>query len=443
MSVIVWPPDNGYWPSLTGQAVTRYYSYGELIATYANPANIVPDVEWMEKSSSAGSRPELQHVSWTESSGREVRLFTGGNASRRNQSLFELTANLDYETQLDQRVGDWSVLYWGTAFTSFMSAESPPVGVPPQNICLGGEGSLDDDAELWTLKSDGCTGVITPRVLSAASSPGLSASSQPPSFTGPNPWASKYKLVTTCVSPYPTNTHRLTIGVGEEVNMGLSPQIQPPGDTNLTWMTTAGSLLTWWGNTNRLTAPSNATTLSVTLAYYGKRDEIKYTTSFTVVEPSGIKATLHGQPDQFAIGSVGAGMRMDVVLQPTSVSFYRVQIIEPTAGPTNRTGYFTNTVPPYHDQQHGGGIWHPVAYTNLVVDGVFDHAASGGWAIGQAGSYTWPISPLWGVGAGTASNPLSGWTPQVHTLDADGTMTVNKLGHHVTRQTSELRGTAQ
>ena len=134
---------------------------------------------------------------------------------------------------------------------------------------------------------------------------------------------------------------------------------------------------------------------------------------------------------------------MDVVLQPTNVSFYRVQIIEPVANATNRTGCFTNTVPPNHDSTHGAGKWHSVVCNNLISDLDFDHAACFGGPVGQAGSYTWPISPLWQVVGDTTSNALSGWTDQVHTLDSDGTTTVEKLGHHVTRHTSETRGTAQ
>jgi hypothetical protein len=165
---------------------------------------------------------------------------------------------------------------------------------------------------------------------------------------------------------------------------------------------------------------------------------------FTVIEPSGISATLRGPPDYFyPLPAVGAGMYMNVVLQPTSVSFYRVQIIEPVASATNTTGYFVDNPPPNHDLQHGAGTWHPVAINNLVTDGVFDHAASSGSPIGEEGAYTWPISPLWQVVGNTTSNALNGWTDQVHTLDADGTVTVQKLGHHVRRSPNQPCGTAQ
>jgi len=37
----------------------------------------------------------------------------------------------------------------------------------------------------------------------------------------------------------------------------------------------------------------------------------------------------------------------------------------------------------------------------------------------------------------------NGWTAQVHTLSPDGTMRIDKLGHHVIRGPNQERGTAQ
>src|ERR1035441_158926 len=59
LTVTVWPPDNGYLPSLTAQGVTTEYSYGLPPVTYTLPENVVPNVEWMEQSTSAGNRPDL------------------------------------------------------------------------------------------------------------------------------------------------------------------------------------------------------------------------------------------------------------------------------------------------------------------------------------------------------------------------------------------------
>ena len=138
-------------------------------------------------------------------------------------------------------------------------------------------------------------------------------------------------------------------------------------------------------------------------------------------------------------------MRMDVVLQPISVSFYRLQIMEPGASATGRQGYFINNPPPDHGDLQGANQWHQVVCNpvNLVVDGVFDHAESYGWPIGQWGSYTWSIHPVWRISGDTRTNSLSGWTDQVHTLYTDGTVKVEKLGHTVTRHTYEPTGIAQ
>jgi hypothetical protein len=116
---------------------------------------------------------------------------------------------------------------------------------------------------------------------------------------------------------------------------------------------------------------------------------------------------------------------------------------EPSEATTGITGYFTNVnLSTISHATNGADVWHPVNGDNLVVDNVFDHASSYGWPIGQAGTYTWPIHPIWAVDTNGTAKPLSGWTDQIMTLSADGTMRVDKLGHYVTRQINEYSGTA-
>src|SRR5262249_38086234 len=156
---------------------------------------------------------------------------------------------------------------------------------------------------------------------------------------------------------------------------------------------------------------------------------------FEVKEPVDVKATVRGL-DGFAPSQQGAGMYLDVVLQPTTVSFSRVQILEPYEPTINISGYFLNTNHPAinHDGDHGSGEWHPVNCKNLVVHNVFDHAWSqdwprdnGSWSPG--GTYTWPIHPIWAIDGAGKTNPLNGWTSQEHILNGDGTMTIKKLHH--------------
>jgi hypothetical protein len=197
--IAVWPPDSGYLPSLDAQTWSGTYSNGVLINSLNWTAG-PPAVEWVEDSASSGSWPDYYGVSWSESSSREVRLFTGGDASRQRQGLFGLSASLNRETELDQRVYDWDVLHWSQAFTPFLANASAPVAVPSEQITLAGLGCLGADSQLWTLEPDGCEPAITPKVLSALSAfsaraflafvPGCRAAS----VAGPNPSIYKSRL---------------------------------------------------------------------------------------------------------------------------------------------------------------------------------------------------------------------------------------------------------
>jgi hypothetical protein len=197
-------------------------------------------------------------------------------------------------------------------------------------------------------------------------------------------------------------------------------------------MTTAGSLLTWWGNTNKLTAPSNATTLSVTLAYYGKRDVIKYTTSFTVVEPTGVASATVSYTIPYDYGIAGAGMHLRPVIGPTSVSFYRVQCLEVGLDATNVSGFFTNfPVPALSHKQHGADRWFGLGYDNSWNE-PWDDAASDPYTSWYAGGFRWIIPGRWKVGSGRTNELPNSWS-QTFSMDDLGTMTVSKFAHTKSR----------
>ena len=72
-----------------------------------------------------------------------------------------------------------------------------------------------------------------------------------------------------------------------------------------------------------------------------------------------------------------------------------------------------------------------------------DTAAYGGASVlprpwFPGGGFKWRIPALWKVGDGP-TNAL-GWSDQVFRLEADGTMTVQKFGHSVTRHVDENYG---
>jgi hypothetical protein len=124
-------------------------------------------------------------------------------------------------------------------------------------------------------------------------------------------------------------------------------------------------------------------------------------------------------------------------MQPTTVSFYRVQMIEIGENATAVTGYFTSHWPLAHDFNAQADHWHPVDQNNLIDEASkMDTCRYSGnnlmpspWSPG--GQFTWPIPAFWSVGGGP-TNTLT-WSDQVFKLDASGTMTITKFNQTVTR----------
>jgi hypothetical protein len=219
-TVTVWPADNGYLPMLPGQQVISHYDDGELTSSYTNTVP-APTVEWMEKSASGGEWPEDFDAIWSESSGREVKLFTGGDACRQSQGLFDLTAPLTFESELDPNVPDWGFLYQG--FSHFLWPAVPPVAVPSRQISLGSLGNLGADGHLPIVQLDGIEVGITPKA--------------PESNTGPLPQAPKYKLLINWDNgPGNITDSNVTALVGQRITLSCSlvPETVPPL-TNIQW----------------------------------------------------------------------------------------------------------------------------------------------------------------------------------------------------------------
>jgi hypothetical protein len=249
--------------------------------------------------------------------------------------------------------------------------------------------------------------------------------------------ADKFALINQTVSPIPTDQARLTLGVGEQVVITLTnisqQRIVPQKDAALVrWTTSAGSVYPTNGSSTTLTAPSNAATATVTMSYGAMAHSI----DFTVIEPTGVDHAAFLQYGTYTSTTLaGAGVQLRPYIGPMNVSFYQVQIMEVGQDASGTNGYFVFHTPPNHDDDHGANQPIYLGYDNHWLGD--DWATSYGWAppwyasgwIG--GSYTWNIPAVWSVGTGQ-TNPLSGWN-QVHTLGPDGTMTVTKFGHSVSR----------
>ena len=205
----IWPPDNGYIPTLAGQTIISVYDGDTLWYSLTNSVP-APRVEWMEQSSSAGAWVPsyyypVYYVNWNESSGRAVKLFTGGKATRPQQTLFDLSAGLTQENNWFDPADpeNWMVTTDGLLFETFLWTYLPTVAVPSAQIDLGGLGNLDEDGQLWKVLPDGKEIVITPAVAGGSAEGSSSAfradASKPTSsadsalnVTGSLPTAPKY-----------------------------------------------------------------------------------------------------------------------------------------------------------------------------------------------------------------------------------------------------------
>ena len=271
----VWPADNGYWPFLPGQQVTISYYKGELNGISTNTVG-PPPVESMEQSAASGSCAVWPGVvTYSESSGRDVGLFTGGQATRESKVLLELSASLIVEGDVDPATQQWpddDPPY--EDFNPFLPQTSPPVDVPSDQISLDPLGNLGSGGSLLTAQPKGIDTRITPRA--------------PGRYRGPLPQAEGWQLLTQTASVTPTNRQRTTLGVGEEVDVYLyssNKKVLPDWSSNVLWTTSAGSVSPTNGWATTLTAPSNAASVTVTMHY---RTNTEFSTNFTVVEPANV-----------------------------------------------------------------------------------------------------------------------------------------------------------
>jgi hypothetical protein len=233
------------------------------------------------------------------------------------------------------------------------------------------------------------------------------------------------KIESETVATIPVDRTRTTIGVGEEVDLTL----KPASLGTATWSLTGGGTLNpTSGLTTRFTAPESHTNCVVTAQFMGE----SCSKPFTVVEPASESATTNGAapPDPFPVGSQGVCMNMIITIEPTSVSFYRVQMKEESGPASNVTGYMTNF--------SAAALYHS-ANTNWVTlsegNKHGDHAHHTGfpnlpWGVG---GFDWVIPVYWRVVDGSTSNSFPSSTQSIRMTDTNGTTSVTKLGASATR----------
>ena len=323
----------------------------------------------------------------------QVMLVTGGAPGTTGNELY----NISYSAQA----------IWPNDYT-----------VPSQNINVSGFGQMNTNGQLL---------VVLPLHTQVPITPNANAG-----WYSATPSVQPYQLVSQCVSSIPSNQSRTTIGVGEQVNLSFSPTLP----INAVWKTTAGSLSTITNRSTQFTAPSNATSATVTATIPGQPP---VGITFNVVAPSGLDYAVITATNNFpngiptlSSGQSGAQMILQAFFAPTNVSFYRVSVMEVGENASDLSGYFSQWTP--SQLYHSTAGWVPLNEANAYND-----YASGGpfpspWS---SGGFSWNIPANWQVTGSGQTNSMPGWN-QVFSIDASGTVTIQKWGCSVTRTTNSI-----
>lgn len=178
---------------------------------------------------------------YSESSGREVRRFTGGSAVRQRQGLFDLSASLTCESQVDADPADWAGM---DGSLPFLEPANPPVAVPPQQISLAGDGTLGSNGHLWALHPDGLE-------------MGATAQDPQPSSGGPLPDQEKYRSrVNWDNGAGDISDTNVTSLVGQRITLSCDlvgpPGSSPPPITNYQWTVPGTALTNFYVSTDPL-----------------------------------------------------------------------------------------------------------------------------------------------------------------------------------------------
>ena len=171
-----------------------------------------------------------------------------------------------------------------------------------------------------------------------------------------------------------------------------------------------------------------------------------YTPMTTVIEPAGIvarnpRAYNFEFPKDIA---GGAGMALQLHVTPLNVSFVGIAVEEVPTTTGIHTGYFADSswqLAWYHTDDRGAGDWRNVQSGNFFMEDspAMAEECSPPW---QTGSLVWDIPIGWGE-----RNRVKGDVPvktcseiynQTFELTSNGTLSITKFGHVVTRTTNDV-----
>ena len=380
---ILWVTNNGQYEYHTMRTPSMFFQY-----KHANVAMTDPGT---------GS-------SFTWTADGALKYVTGGSLGSKDQRLYQFSGSV---TVHHNPTPDLDEVPW----SSLPDDET----VADERVSLGGLGNLDANGKVYAVLADNARVVVTPKFTGADD------------YSFSRPTVQVYQIIHQTEHPALTDTNRArtNLGVGEEVNLSGMPV-----DTK--WEVSAGGLSVTNGSSTKFTAPSNEATAKVTAIVGGKSLPV----TFTVKKPSGVDHAMLASIVHFNTNVAAAKMQLwPVVIAPTSVSFYRVQCLEVGKDASNVTGYFILSPAPSH-KGNGADQWFQLDENNTWPSnwdwaGIWDLPPP--WS---SGGFTWDIPANWKIGNGP-TNSMNGWN-QLFSIDASGTVTVQKFNHSVTRTINDV-----
>lgn len=217
---------------------------------------------------------------------------------------------------------------------------------------------------------------------------------------------------------------RTTVGVCEEVKFWLDPA---PG--SVSWSASGGTPSTSTLQEYLWTAPEVGGEITITAT----SDDTSYTVNMTVIPPSSISAVkvadfstagavFDGNAGEIPSGWAGAGMFLQLTLQPTTVCFGNLNWREGAAPMTGQSGYFLTQTAPHPATPVAGG--YEVADDNDNLD---DTAAFTVQPPIASGSFTWSIPQRYLKRGASGDHPIY-TVDQTCTIAPNFSATVSKFG---------------
>jgi hypothetical protein len=392
----IWPATS--WPQAMGSGVETESVYGQL---YTNVVDLPLRIEHCDINQTIdryGSRER-------RTADTELKLATGGPLGSTQKNLWVISAGA----------------------TNTLTGEP----IPYDNICIGNFGNLDPNGDLYVVLSDNDPADVTPHCGGQGSVSAAVGTVRTP-------------VISICVSDYPTNKARTTVGVGEVVGLSFDPTPR----TNGTWRAQEGHVLLASGKTNSYTARTGAGPDVVTVTFPGQKEPVRI--PFTVLAPTGMVYAVITMtnniynPDApvFLPGQAGAEMRLRVVMGPTNVSFSHVEMHEVPLDASNLIGFFTNTslftMNPAHYFYHSTARnnWFTLAADNSWVDTCWIGTdwLPQPWS---SGTFTWNVPWDWEMAEGSRfdHSMTNGWQ-QVFSLSPNGTVRITKFDKNWVQRTT-------